>query len=162
MSIIYDALKKVEQSSAKNLETKVTKGSAPSSRIPKFLIYVLVVCFGFFIANFFFGMLPKQLSDNNLLKTKNPPQIQKSAKETPPQVKPPLPVETKAEPKKELSGSFVLNGVFFSGNEGYALINNRIVKKGDIIDGATVALIALNEVDLEKEGAVIKLSNNPR
>jgi len=162
MSIIYDALKKVEQSSAKSLETKVAKGSRSPSRIPKFLIYVLVVCFGFFIANFFFGMLPKQLSNNNLLKTKNPPQIQNLPKETPPEVKPSLPIETKVEKKEELSGSFVLNGVFFSGNEGYALINNRIVKKGDIIDGATVALIALNEVDLVKEGAIIKLSNNPQ
>lgn len=162
MSIIYDALKKVEESSAKKLGDKIDKSPKSKPKIPKILIYVLVVCLGLFVANIFWGGFPKPLSNNTSVETKNQPQIPELPKETPPEANLSLPVETKVETKKELPPSFVLNGVFFSGNEGYALINNRIVKKGDIIDGATVVGIALDEVNLESEGSITKLPNNPQ
>lgn len=57
----------------------------------------------------------------------------------------------------------MLNGVFFSENEGYALINNRIVKEGDALEGVTVKRIKLDEVELEAEdGSTIKLSTKVR
>jgi hypothetical protein len=62
----------------------------------------------------------------------------------------------KEGPKKP-AAQFVLNGVFFSQNEGCALINNHIVKKGDTVEGAVVKQIRLDEVELESDGAVITL-----
>ena len=108
------------------------------------------MCLGFFVANIFFGFFGTK-DQSGVDKKLGVSVYTELPKEIP---------EDKVETKKELSASFVLNGVFFSGNEGYALINNRVVKKGDVIDGATVVGIALDEVDLEAEGSVIKLSNN--
>lgn len=169
MSIIYDALKKVEEASSKNLGTEMDKSSksmpkkiAYHKKIPKILISVLVVCLGVFVANIFFGIFPKPLSNNTYTGIKDQPGVDKKQDVS---VHPGLPKETPLEVKpsvKESPPSFVLNGVFFSGDEGYALINNRIVKKGDKIDGATVVAISLDEVNLEAEGSIIKLSNNPR
>ena len=159
MSIIYDALKKVEESSAKNLGAGLDKSSkSMPKKIPEILIYVLVVCLGFFVANIFFGFFvtKDQSGVDKKQKVSIYPEL---PKETPLEVSPSVSVEDKVKTKKELSASFVLNGVFFSGNEGYALINNRLVKKGDKIDGVTVVGIALDEVDLEAEGSIIKLSN---
>ena len=43
-------------------------------------------------------------------------------------------------------GMLVLNGIFFSQEEGYALVNNHIVKVGDKVGGALVKRIDVNEV----------------
>jgi hypothetical protein len=131
----------------------------------------LVVCLGFFIANIFFKILPQPVSTKPTIVAKNPVPLDKkqdittsqSAQETQtPQATSSLPDETRVEPQKVSPLAFVLNGVFFSGDEGYALINNQIVKKGDKVKGATVKQITLEEVDLEWEGSLIKLSNSPR
>lgn len=164
MSIIYDALKKVEESSDRDEKLKINKEpvkSRPKHKV--FLLYLLIACLGIFLANIFLIFLSRPLPKNTIVVVKNPPisinlpSIQPKEKkpqfiETPP----PVPAEAKAEPKE----SFILNGVFFSNDEGYALINNRIVKEGDKIDGATVARIALGEAELELRGEVIKLSSS--
>jgi len=53
-----------------------------------------------------------------------------------------------------------LNGVFYSGNEAYALMNNQIIKVGDIIEGAVVKRISLEGVELEKEGQFVQISTS--
>jgi len=165
MSIIYDALKKVEASIHKDSAVKIDK----KERKPIFkicLLYGLAVCSGFFIANILFVLFTKSLQNKTNLVTKSQPQAQVNIKQevTPvpeipkdvpvPETNLPAPVDTERKTQPLL----VLNGVFFSEDEGYALINNRIVKKGDIIDGATVKQVTLEGVRLEFEGSVIRLS----
>lgn len=167
MSIIYDALKKVEASGANDSKTKIDKGFKPKSKI--YFLYALVICFGFFIANIFYEwLLPKYSLNTANIVTKGQPLIDKkqtvsaydqsSSKTATLQTN--TSVENRIETQKENPPSFTLNGVFFSEDEGYALINNRIVKKGDKIEGATIVQISLGEVDLEFGGSIIKLSNS--
>lgn len=173
MSIIYDALKKVEESSDRTEKLKLNKEPVKSRAKHKaFLLYLLIACLGIFLANIFFIFLSRLSPTNTLVVLKNQPQISENLK---PPVNIELPESTikekEAQPieptssvpltdETEPHGSFVLSGVFFSNNEGYALINNRIVKEGDKIDGATVRRIALGEAELELKGEVIKLSSN--
>lgn len=153
MSIIYDALKKVERS----YDAKA--GAKKEEKHPKFVfkkiyfLYLLLIGISVVTARFFFTKAPPQ-------------QVEPAQVQAPPQVQVPLtvpaPQEAQApappiDTKKKLEESLVLNGIFFSGDEGYALINNQIVKQGDLIEGATVKQIGLNEVELEFEGSTIKL-----
>lgn len=153
MSIIYDALKKVERS----YDAKA--GAKKEEKHPKFVfkkiyfLYLLLIGISVVAGRFFFIKAPPQHVE--------PAQVQ-----APPQVQAPAPVPAPQEAqapappidaKKKLQESLVLNGIFFSGDEGYALINNQIVKQGDLIEGATVKQISLNEVELEFEGSTIKL-----
>nr|MBC8436521.1 hypothetical protein [Candidatus Omnitrophota bacterium] len=76
-------------------------------------------------------------------------------------LQPALTQETAAENETPaLPASLVLNGIFFSQDEGYyALVNNKIVKVGDDIDGAKVRHIDFDNVELESEaGLLVKLS----
>lgn len=153
MSIIYDALKKVETSQANDSKTKIDKGVKSKPKI--YLLYALMICMGLFMANIFYGWLSQKKPADK----KEPylaPTLPTAALETS------VSVEAEMETQKDTLPVFTLNGVFFSGGEGYALINNRIVKKGDKIGRASVVQIFLDEVELELEGSIIKLSNSAR
>lgn len=158
MSIIYDALKKVERS----YDAKA--GAKKEEKHPKFVfkkiyfLYLLLIGISVVAGRFFFTKAPPQHVE--------PAQVQPVEVQAPPQVQAPAPVPAPQEAqapappidaKKKLEESLVLNGIFFSGDEGCALINNQIVKQGDLIEGATVKQISLNEVELEFEGSTIKL-----
>ncbi len=169
MSIIYDALKKVEASGNNDSNTKIDKGFKSKPKI--YLLYAVMICLSIFIANIVYEwLLPNPTLKTADIATKGRPSIDK--KETVSSYSQPssgtavlqasAPVEAKIETQKETPPAFTLNGVFFSGNEGYALINDRIVKKGDKISGATIVRILLDEVSLEFGGSTIKLSNNAR
>jgi len=71
---------------------------------------------------------------------------------------PALPVE-KEEKAAEL---LKLNGIFFSGSDGYALINNQIVKAGDELAGAVVLRITLDGVELKRGDKTINLYNQSK
>ena len=163
MSIIYDALKKVEASGVDDSKTKLDKGidRGIKSKPKIYLLYALMVCLGFFIANFFYRMfIPKHLLHTSLIAIKSQPLIDKKQEATTLETSPSI--ETGTETKKETPALFNLNGVFFSEDEGYALINNKIVKQGDKIDGATIVRITLDEVELDSGGTIIKLSTGAR
>jgi type II secretory pathway component PulC len=156
MSIIYDALKKVEKNIS--LEPKVEKLEKTRLRFSKalprlYLVYILVACIGVFLGNALFNLLTytKSISFKQIK-----PSMPRTDTETiqSAELAKPLP---QPEEKIELRESFVLNGIFFSDNEGYALINNQIVKAGDTIKGATVKDIKLNEVELETATGIIRL-----
>lgn len=153
MSIIYDALKKVEESHNITSTAKTNKEGKRQNKIYLLLINVFVVCSGIFIASIFWRFLTKPLPTNNMV-PKNLPRIIKETPKVNLETKPPVSAET----KEEIKNNLVLNGVFFSGDEGYALINNQIVKEGDLIAGAVVKRISLDEIELESEGSIIKLS----
>lgn len=191
MSIIYDALKKIEKAVSldSKLDSKVLRGSDSQAQPPKikprlFLIYALVVCFGLFIGNSIFTFLtrskgpfiskePAILEDSSIRNAKPIPKESNLAtpqEETRGIIHPkPLGVSSsEAKPatsndiKEKPRVPLVLNGVFFSGDEGFALINNHIVREGEVVDGATVKRIKLNEVQLDLDGSTVRLSTNVR
>lgn len=153
MSLIYDALKKLEKPERVNPTVKINKTDKPKVKI--YLVYTLVICLGFFIANLSFNLFSKPLP--------KPVPSKITPKDTTPVISKETPVSEKEvplappEPKKEAAPTFVLNGVFFSGDEGYALINNHVVKEGDMVEGALVKKITLEEVVLDAQGVTITL-----
>ena len=158
MSIIYDALKKVERSTNKDIITEVNKERS-ASKLTSYLLYALVICAGIFAANMMFGMFSPPVASPKTAKIAKP-----AAKETsspvPPKATPPVIVEAKIEP---MIPTLVLNGVFFSKNEGYALINNKVVKQGDSVEGIKVRKVNLDDVELETStGVKFKLTTQSR
>jgi len=160
MSIIYDALKKVEKSGNSALkENKETP--VPKNKIKNYLIYILFLGVGLFAAKEFFSYVSPQphraktvkhvqtkIPQNN---TPNPAPLEQ------PRVPPAAAVENKEIAQKP---TLILNGVFYSGEESYALINNQIVKTGDKISGAVIKKISPGEVLLNSEGSEISLTTN--
>jgi hypothetical protein len=183
MSIIYDALKKVEQ----KISPANQKGTEPMPKTGKFpiktlLLVAAVFVLGLFIAKYIFSTflstdsiraaLPAAPSVTKAQPAEKkspasiPPKAELTSKaESTPSAESPLPVSaaktffgpviTKMKPKG--NSSFVLNGVVSSGEEGYALINNQIVQKGDTIGGAKVVSITIDGVDLESGSEIIRL-----
>lgn len=154
MSIIYDALKKIQKSNRTYLDIRVDNGRK-YSKYKVYVFYFLIICVGLFIGNIFFNFLNR--NGHSSLKHTDEPLIKENSfapVNKPPLEKKPIVFTT---PEKKFRESLVLNGVFFSQNEGYALINNQIVKEGDVIGEGKVKRITLDEVELEYEGAEIKL-----
>jgi hypothetical protein len=56
---------------------------------------------------------------------------------------------------------FTLNGVFLSEADGMssAIVNDKVVKVGSTVDGATIMSISIDGVELSKDGKTIKLRN---
>ncbi len=151
MSIIYDALKKVE----KSVGQKIPLDPLPSK--PKFnrvyFIYIAVALVGIALSKilFDFFIIPAQIEPPKIVKADiRPRRVEKETlkNETPPQ----------KFPEEATLPSLFLNGVFFSENEGYALINNRILKVGDTIEGAEVKEITLDSVELKFKDRGISIS----
>jgi hypothetical protein len=180
MSIIYDALKKVENANAENTKAETEKQDpAFKPKRKNYLVYLLVACLGLFIGNLFFGFLTpskkslqeqitpfmslfsKDKSAKDAKKKTGPALIVAPASRPQPQKKAESPEGISAlfsNIRKEAEPSLVLNGIFFSDDEGYALINNQIVGVGDEVSGATVKSITVDEVELDKAGSIVKLS----
>jgi len=162
MSIIYDALKKVQKNIGK--ENPAQPETPPpavkaKAKINPLLIYVFVVCLGLALGNFAYKLFSQP---KNMAPAKNEPVATRSKTPAPasapvtlaPAVNPETSV-TPPAPKPE--PTLVLNGVFFEQGEGYALINNKIVRLGDEVSSAKVKEITINGVELEFEGKTIKL-----
>jgi hypothetical protein len=168
MSIIYEALKKVEKSQTEAspiLAPAKPKSPAQTNKIKlKYAaIYLFALVVGIFIANIIFGIINSKPVITSQQKIQPPPTPAPASAFIPAPkpaaaIKSPEPIAAKkAEPQAE---ELVLNGLFFSEDKGYALINNRILKEGDEINGATVKRITLEGAELEFKGATIKLSNS--
>lgn len=162
MSIIYEALKKVGGLSAEGPLKKTDKPSRPKPR--PFIILAFIAALAVLAVNLFLRAmprhsLPKPAPDSQHLPQTTPqPPAQPQAAETPAVVPPAEPVPApEPEVQKPQPPDLVLNGVFVSEQESYALINNRIVRKGEQIEGATVVRIGMDEVELDFEGSPIKL-----
>jgi hypothetical protein len=168
MSIIYDALKKVEGKSVK-VENKDSVLVKPKSNLSIYLISILVAVAGFFLANQGFEMFIKGPKDKVIKParkdTKMPqPQFNFIAPEPEKTSSPttniiPATKENKLKENKKIEiPRFILNGTFLSGKEVYALINNQIVKEGDMIDGATGITIEQDKAKLKFNDIDIDLS----
>lgn len=172
MSIIYDALKKVEKTN--NRESQVISGAnraKPDFRV--YLLYLSVLVLGFVLMNLLFKMLtPSQKSYKEYAKplpsavdtqrrneaVQDTPVVQNSAEDFTPE-EPSLPSVDNLGPQAP-SAALVLNGIFFSQDAGVALINNQIVKVGDAIGRAIVREITQEGVVLDLEGSAVKLSTH--
>ena len=164
MSIINEALKKTEQ----YIQVNPTQRPLPPKSKPKpFLLYILVLVCGFFLSHFIFNLLGNKAKTTTLIKNttsaaKTPAQnIMAQTKETKisePQtvIAPPPSVEE----KRNSQTNFILSGIFFSDNGGYALVNNQIVRENDMVDGATVKMITVNTVELDNAGLTVRLHTN--
>lgn len=170
MSIILDALNKLE--SLPNKEGSL-RSDKPKKEKKKFLLYFISVILGLTAARIVFTALPRYLSSarrcsDTTGKRDNP--AAEAIKQTPTLTYRPPAAETKQTPailkaavkntnnKKRL----ILNGIAFSStDQSYAIVNNKIVKNGDAIDGFNVLSIKETEVELQSDDAdVIKLSFN--
>lgn len=163
MSIIYDALKKVEGTIHKKPAVKIDidKEYTPKRKNKIYLIYILAVSLGVFIANVSFkalGVLNKYPSKPVSIDVKIKTQAPVIKTQDNPGLPSPPSLSSPAQIRNKPLPSLVLNGIFLSENECYALINNRIVEEGDTIEGATVVEITTNEVELDEDGKIIKLS----
>ena len=173
MSIIYDALKKVETKIADSgIKPEVLDLPKKSpSKLKSYLFYLLILGAGFLIAGTIFILSNPQKKPWDMLNKIAKPaaglkkittavseklKLPTLAKEPPTSV--PISPTPSEEPASGSPPILVLNGVFFSENEGYALINNQIVREGDAVNGATVERINLQGVELKSEGSVIQLS----
>lgn len=158
MSIIYEALKKVDKTLKKPAELPVLTKSQGKPK--PYLVYILTIAVAVFIANVIFGFFNK---------SRNPTGNKVSASSTLvalPAVKieqSPVVSQTAnaSEVKKVTPEDLSLSGVFFEQGSDYALINNKIVKVGDVVQGLTVKSIGLEGVELDGPQGIIKL-NNPQ
>jgi hypothetical protein len=164
MSIIHDALHKTQKTLGENNPTGLAQ-QVPLHKDKRklYAIYALAICVGVLFAHLLFSMLgggkkPAALPAKSF--TTLP-----ISQTTPPAPVPAIPTVTAVTPEKEglfsrkkPEDSLVLNGVFFSEDQGYALINNRILKKGDTIEDARITDIQAEEVELEIKGKKLKLS----
>jgi len=143
MSIIYDALKKIERLNG------TSKDGRPIIRKRRnYWWYIFVICLGVFITGMFTGIF----KNKGVLAKNKKKYISKQL-----EADMPAKIVQNIPGGKELS--LILNGVFFSEKKGYALINNEIFKEGDFVDGARINSISLDEVVLEIGGNSIRLVN---
>jgi len=173
MSIIYDALKKVEGKFDESSQDKENFKPREKTWMNIFL-GVMAIGAGFFIAavifnsGFFdrfikggYNVLPPAKSIITMNDTKTPPIIPLEKSQPATETGHPkdiTPEESATKPiLNEVAPTLTLNGVFFSENEGYALINNQIVREGDTISGAEVVRITMDGVELKANGRSIKL-----
>lgn len=152
MSIIYDALKKVERADINRQATNsAPRKSKPGLNIKILVIYLIAICISIVLANRIFVFL--SVSPNKI----SSPRISSPLASSIASSRAPEPKTIPDVPVKSLP-VFILNGVFFSGGEGYALIDNQVVKKGDRVNGAIVQSITMDEVDLlDRSGSTINL-----
>ncbi len=165
MSIIYDALKKVEES--KEVEASLKNGRLKHSNLKYYVAYFIVVVLGVAVARIIFSFSLKAVSLPAAVSSFNPANKPPEEKTVLTSVLAPDPQAVIApvveEPKKIARyEKFVLSGIFYSDQDSYAVVNNRVVKAGDAVDEATVAKINADNVLLRAaDGQEIKLTQNP-
>lgn len=163
MSIINEALKKAEEHLQKNSAKDNFQAPKPSGPKP-FLLYILILLAGLLLSNFVFNLLSHKAGANGLASANQSHKIKNTQTLTPPVIQttnPPEPPALISQPAKEntpAESNFVLNGIFFSDNDGYALVNNQIIRENDYVDGAKVSSITANTVKLDNAGQTIILS----
>ncbi len=171
MSIINEALKKAGQ----NLQKKSAADNNPPQKpggSKTILLYILILAAGLFLANFIFSLLKHSAgsgksrpaaSGRNQNKNRLPAVTAKPAPiapaETTPALSPVLPEPTPQE-NKLAATDFILSGIFVSGDDAYALTNNRIVRVNDYVGGAKVSTITENAVELENAAGKITLTTS--
>jgi len=158
MSIINEALKKTEASIQKNsAKETLLPVKKPGSR--PYIFYILILAAGLVLINLIFAVMHRETQPIQVSEpaTASPtPDMKPQDNQALPAVTPPPPPKEQEKPEKK----FILNGIFFSDNDGYALVNNRIARENDLIDGVKVEKITADTVELNNEGNIITLTTN--
>jgi len=169
LSIIHDALKKTE-GALQSPQDNPPEGPSPEvasylkkkrrrNRIEWVIFYLLAVILGLYIGNIPFDLAGKA---NTLVKNFNFSWLAVKKQAGPGALQKKDASLLKKIPilsgEKKESDELVLNGIFFSKDGSYAVINNQIVKVGEMVNDATVREIQEDEVTLEYRGGVLKLS----
>jgi hypothetical protein len=153
MSIIYEALKKVEKIKQKN-----SYRNYPF--LKNTLMYILLLATGLFAAGILFRILsPARKSPADSIENKSTAAQQVlSAQPLLPQERKPQTLFQKEDEKKNIPlPRLFLNGIFMDKACPYVLINNTILKKGDVIQEAKVISIESDKVKLDFKGRTIEL-----
>jgi hypothetical protein len=126
--------------------------SAPSLNLV--LTYLLFICLGILIAKFAFDKFTP-----HFMPAAKTPAVAAAALPKPPvpAVQLPSPIQAVKKSLKKAVEPYELNGIYLSGSDSYALVNNQIVQIGDEINGATVLKIAAEEVQLSHNNKIIHL-----
>lgn len=173
MSIINEALKKAEQSIHKNPAKETLPPNTKHAAKP-YILYILILVTGLFLSNFIFTLISHKpqgdglASDgqsHKLAKTKTAaalniiePAVKAPAKMMASEPSPVIPPAPQLEENEVPETAFILNGIFFSDNDGYALVNNQIVRENDLVDGAKVKTITANTIELDNAGKIVTLA----
>ncbi len=186
MSIIYDALKKVEPNTVdpqnQNPAAPPAKPVSPKgpSLLPVLGVSLLFGVFGFWVAQYLFNSIfkgplslvrPSKAQARAVQRRQQPAAVSVKPAPVPvaavapsPAVVPapaaqPVAVEPVAD---EAPTEMYLNGCFLADADRFALINNKIVREGDVFQGYEVSQIREDEVDLKKGGTIYTISNRFR
>ena len=138
----------------------------PSISIGRFLMYAVLIAAGAAISKFAFDYLTPKLSPKTAPSLRqNPvtavPRPSKSAPIASPLETVQQTIKAVANPKAFSPRAvipFELNGIYLSGSDRCALINNKIVQEGEDVDGAIVTRIGEEEVEISRDGKTIKLT----
>ncbi len=174
MSIIYEALKKVQGKSgpASVAQVQAAAGKAASANSPlkkstavrTVVLLLVLLALGMFLIeiliNRSFSTRAKKEQALPTAASYNPPDYRPIVFEHPPlpaQTNPKEPIISAEQSVAELEPQLVLNGIVLSEDGNIALINDQILKAGDDIDGARVEEISENQVVLSFETRRITL-----
>jgi|YelNatPaOPRAMG01_1025707.scaffolds.fasta_scaffold00406_30 hypothetical protein len=145
MSIIYDALKKIEKGkSVINKDNNIKK----SKKLYSYFVYLLFVVGGFILAGTIFEVFSQLL-----LKKEDQFKLPEKKTYSKEEISYPQEVIPKAitEDKKFSSETPKLSGIFYDPLNPYVIIDNRIFKKGDCLKGYCIKEILSDKVVLESE-----------
>lgn len=137
MSIIYEALKKVDKPEKKK-----------KFFLPRNFLWLVILGLAVYLIISYLLKKEHRLA-GEIAKEEKQSQL------TPPAAQPPLPVPA-AEPN-ETTPSFTLSGIVYSQQLPLAVINGQALKKGQDIEGAKILDIQEDKVILEKDGKNITL-----
>ena len=161
MSIIYEALKKIESKKSPGFNRSIYKRVSYSPQkvkrlySNKTLLPLLLITFVFAGGLFLILNRPSSPRATAAIKFSFPPEpVQELPLPQPQQVlkdKAP-PVETPAEqekgPERVTEEKYVLEGIIYDEKESYTIINGRILGKGSRLDTFLVSNITKNSVEL--------------
>ncbi len=150
MSIIYEALKKIEKS--QSIKPGESKKPDKKDVILSVIAGIIFIC-AFVV---FFNLISKPQS----AALNKPPSSAPVKEETQGNTPQALPLQAAAPASVKEEAVLVLSGIFFEKDKAYCIINNRILKDGDSIEGAKIVKIMMEKVILDSKGKEIILTNS--
>lgn len=154
MSIIYEALKKIDRNSLNQKKNSFNEFKPDKTRFFLkagifIIVFVSIVGLVFILKGKYSG---NSVSSNiSFIQPETISNTKSLNKEIP---------RKPAEPKSQkIPAEFSLQGIVFSGGEYMALINQRLVAEGDMIGEASVKKIEADGVEIEINNKLFRLEN---